>query len=187
MAAPKVRALLQRMAECEEFSRATRGSVRDIRMAAQELCLRYLTILGTYNWEKQDFAFYYGLMKMMDHGILILNKSPEHILDGLFYGFRQVMNYCYEILGEYAFCKTENSKVNKSLFTGWAVLFANVGPDMDMNKVDPVKVRTAYRQRLTKDADFYSAITSSTGTRKNILISIGTIRDIWEECYDKNH
>ncbi len=108
-------------------------------------------------------------------------------MDGLFYGFRQVMNYCYEILGEYAFCKTENSKVNKSLFTGWAVLFANVGPDMDMNKVDPVKVRTAYRQRLTKDADFYSAITSSTGTRKNILISIGTIRDIWEECYDKNH
>mgnify|MGYP006922418276 CR=1 FL=1 len=44
MALPKVRKLLKKMAECEEFLLATKGRVKDIRMGAQELCLRYLTI-----------------------------------------------------------------------------------------------------------------------------------------------
>lgn len=187
MAAPKVRALLKQMAECEEFRRATRGSVRDIRMGAQELCLRYLTILGFYDWEKKDFDRYRGLLKMMDYMILVLNERTEQSLEKQFVIFRLAMNYSYEILGEYAFCKTENSKVNKSLFTGWAVLFANLGSDIDTSKVNLAEIRAAYRKRLTGDADFYSAITSSTGTRKNILISIDTIRKIWEECYDKSH
>ncbi len=187
MAAPKVRAMLQKMTECEEFSRATRGSVNDIRMGAQELCLRYLTILEFYDWEKMDFEYYYGLLKMMDYMILILNEKTEQSMEKQLFDFRQAMRYSYEILGEYAFCKTQNSKVNKSLFTGWAVLFANIGSDIDMSKVDPARIRQAYRERLTKDADFYSSVTSSTGTRRNILLSIDAIREIWEECYDKNH
>ena len=52
MALPKVRKLLKKMAECEEFLLATKGRVKDIRMGAQELCLRYLTILSAYDWKK---------------------------------------------------------------------------------------------------------------------------------------
>lgn len=187
MAAPKVRSMLKRMAGCNEFGLATQNSVKDIRMGAQELCLRYLTILNFYDWKKKEFAYYYGLLKMMDHMILVLNDETEQGLEKQFCIFRQAMEYSYEILGEHAFCKTENSKVNKSLFTGWMVLFANLGADIDIVKVDSARVRRAYRECLAEDADFYSAITSSTGTRKNILISIETIRKIWEECYDKNN
>ena len=60
MALPKVRVLLRNMAECEEFRQATRGGVRDVRMGAQELCLRYLTILSAYDWDKRDFCQYHG-------------------------------------------------------------------------------------------------------------------------------
>ena len=41
---------------------------------------------------------------------------------------------------------------------------------------DPETVRRLYLNKLEKDGEFYQAITSSTGTRKNILISLNAIR-----------
>ena len=55
--------------------------------------------------------------------------------------------------------------------------------DVLNKKVD--KLRDLYRKCLSEDIEFYRAITSSTGTRKNILISIEVIRKLWEKCYDK--
>lgn len=184
MAKPKVRSFLQNMVACEEFRKATRDSVRDIRMGAQELCLRYLTILIAYDWGKKDFRQYQGLLKMMDEMILILNKFSQEELERVLKAFRKVMEDCYGILGEYSFCKLDNNKINKSLFTGWAVVLTNAAPDSDVIKARAERIRSAYKERLEQDTDFYNAITSSTGTRKNILKSIEVIRELWEECYD---
>ena len=185
MAEPKVRILLRRMAKCEEFQRATQFRVKDIRMGAQELCLRYLAILSAYDWKKQDFIQYRGLLKMMDQMIINLNMMSEESLEKLFQTFRVVMADCHELLGEYSFCKMGNNKINKALFTSWAVVLTNAEYDMDVlnKKVD--KLRDLYRKCLSEDIEFYRAITSSTGTRKNILISIEVIRKLWEKCYDK--
>lgn len=185
MAEPKVRILLQRMAKCEEFQCATRFSVKDIRMGAQELCLRYLTILSAYDWKKRDFNQYRGLLKMMDQMIINLNMMSEESLEKLFQTFRVVMADCHEILGEYSFCKMGYNKINKALFTSWAVVLTNVEYDRNVLKKKVDKLRDLYRKCLSEDIEFYRAITSSTGTRKNILISIEVIRKLWEKCYDK--
>lgn len=186
MASPRVRLLLQNMVACEEFRQATGGRVKDIRMGAQELCLRFVTILVNYDWEKRDFSHYQGLLKMMDHMILILNRFSQERLDKVLCIFRGVMSDCHEVLGEYSFCKPGNNKINKSLFTGWAVFMANAALNTDVVKARAEEICSAYRERLEQDRDFYNAITSSTGTRKNILKSIAVIRELWEEPYDKN-
>ena len=186
-AAPKVRILLQKMAQCKEFQCATRYNVKDIRMGAQELCLRYLTILTVYNWSKRDFNQYYGLLKMMDQMIIDLNEMSEECLEKMFQTFRNVMIDCYEILGNYSFCKIGNNKINKSLFTGWTVVLTNVEYEKGILKNNVQKLRELYEKYLSVDTEFYRAITSSTGTRKNILISIEGIRELWEKCYDKIH
>lgn len=185
MAEPKVRILLRRMAECEEFQRATKCSVKDVRMGAQELCLRYLTILFAYDWNKRDFKQYRGLLKMMDQMIINLNSMPEESLEKLFQTFRGVMADCHEVLGEYSFCKVDNNKINKALFTSWAIVLTNAEYDMNVLKKKLNELRALYRKYLSEDLEFYRAITSSTGTRKNILISIEVIRKLWEKCYDK--
>jgi len=185
MAEPKVRILLQSMAKCEEFQYATQFSVKDIRMGAQELCLRYLTILFAYDWNKRDFNQYHGLLKMMDQMIINLNGMSETSLKKLFQTFRDVMTNCQEVLGEYSFCKIGNNKINKSLFTGWAVVLTNVKYDTNILQRNVKKLRDAYGKYLGEDTEFYRAITSSTGTRKNILISIEVIRELWEKYYDK--
>lgn len=185
MAEPKVRILLQRMAKCEEFQSATRFRVKDIRMGAQELCLRYLAILSAYDWNKRDFNQYHGLLKMMDQMIINLNRMSEDSLEKLFQTFRVVMADCHEVLGEYSFCKMGNNKINKALFTSWAVVLTNAVYDRNVLKKNTKEFRDLYRKCLSEDIKFYSAITSSTGTRKNILISIEVIRKLWEKCYDK--
>lgn len=187
MAKPKVRILLRRMAECEEFQRATRFSVKDVRMGAQELCLRYLAILSTYDWNKRDFNQYHGLLKMMDQMIINLNRMSEDSLEKLFQAFRGVMADCHEVLGEYSFCKVGNNKINKALFTSWAVVLTNAEYDRNVLKKNVKELRDLYSKCLSEDIEFYSAITSSTGTRKNILISIEIIRNLWEKCYDKSN
>lgn len=186
MAEPKVRILLRRMAGCKEFQCATQSSVKDIRMGAQELCLRYLTILSAYDWNKRDFIQYRGLLKMMDQMIINLNMMSEENLEKMFQVFRGVMADCHEVLGEYSFCKVGNNKINKALFTSWAVVLTNAEYDIDVLKEKVNKIRDLYRKYLSEDIEFDKAITSSTGTRKNIWISIEVIRELWEKCYDKN-
>lgn len=189
MALPKVRTLLQNMAECEEFQLATHSSVKDLRMGAQELCLRYLTIFVLYDWKRHDFTKWYGLEKMMDYMILFINAKQDDSLAALLSTFKKVMKYCYAFLGENAFCKENSNKINKSLFTGWAAVFMNflisIGSEIDSEKVNSDKLRSLYRERLSTDDDFFHAITFSTGTKKHILLSIEVIRELWEECYDK--
>lgn len=189
MALPKVRTLLQKMAECEEFQLATHGSVKDLRMGAQELCLRYLTVFVFYDWERHDFSQYYGLEKMMDFMILFLNDKQDDSLAASLSAFQKVMECCYNFLGENIFCKENSNKINKSLFTSWAVVFTNflisIRSGIDSEKVNSDKLRSLYRERLSTDADFFHAITFSTGTKKHILLSIEVIRELWEECYDK--
>lgn len=185
MAEPKVRTLLRKMTECSEFQCATQFNVKDIRMGAQELCLRYLTILSAYDWRKRDFIYYRGLLKMMDQMIIKLNGMPVESLEKLFQTFRCVMADCHEILGEYSFCKAGNNRINKALFTGWAVVLTNTEYDMSILKKNVKKLRNSYRKCLSEDTEFYRAITSSTGTRKNIWLSIDVIRNLLEKCYDK--
>lgn len=185
MALPKVRIFLHNMVQCEEFQQATGGKVNDLRMGAQELCLRYLAIWFAYDREGHNFKYYQGLLKMMDQMIINLNEMSEGDLENLFQMFRLVMAKCHEILGEHSFCKIDNNKINKSLFTSWSVVLTNADYDRFPLRENIGKLRYAYCELLNRDTEFYNAITSSTGTRKNVLISIEVIRKLWESYYDK--
>ena len=121
---------------------------------------------------------------MMDRTILALNDMIEDERKRILITFRRVMSDCYRILGENSFCKPGQKKVNKSLFTGWAVIFTNRRPDAEIEEKNIEHLRDAYQRRLEYDTEFYNAITSSTGTRKHIVISINRIRGLWEEYFD---
>ena len=142
-------------------------------------------ILSAYDWKKCDFKHYHGLLKMMDQMIINLNEMSEEDYEQLFEKFRFAMVNSCAILGEYSFCKIGNNKINKSLFTSWAVVLVNAKPDQDILRENVEKLRYTYINHLKKNTEFNIAITSSTGTRKNILKSIEVIRNLWENCYGK--
>lgn len=98
MANSDTRALLKEMANSAEFCEATKHKVKDVRMGAQELCVRYLAILFHYDWEKREFRKYLGLLKMMDAVILILNRMTKQEQKQILKDFRRVMFQCQLIL-----------------------------------------------------------------------------------------
>lgn len=181
MAVPKVRTLLREMAVCEEFLYATGHRINDVRMNAQELCLRYLTILYCYDWEQKELKNYTGLLRSMDNMILQLNHLTDEQHAHTLKEFKKVMLQCYEILGKTSFCKPKSRLINKSLFTGWAVVLTNMKlADNTLHGISD-KIFNKYQDYLKTDMAFFNAITSSTGTRGHLLLSLEVIRNIMEE------
>lgn len=181
MAVPEVRQFLREMAGCKEFLKATGGKINDVRMGAQELCLRYLTILSCYQWENRKLQHYYGLMKSMDAEILKLNICQTEVLADIAEHFRQVMDLCYLILGEKSFCKPGSRLINKSLFSSWAVVLTRyLNREAEIRK-NAKSIFRQYWQELNENMTFYSAITSSTGTKRHLIEALDTVRGIVEE------
>lgn len=182
MAKPTVRVLLRDMAMSEEFCEATKSKVKDIRMGAQELCLRYLAIMLNYDWEKRKIKNYFGLLKTMDSTILELNNMTEGQRNEILRDFKRVMFQCQLVLKELSFCKLDNNKINKSLFTSWAVALTFLKVENYKIEKNAHLIREKYIEILEAQGEFYDSITSSTGTKKHIYIALETIIKILEDC-----
>ena len=169
------------MAECKEFLKATGVRINDVRMGAQELCLRYLTILSCYQWENRELQHYYGLMKSMDAEILELNTCQAEVLMDIVEHFRQVMDLCYLILGERSFCKPGSRLINNSLFSSWAVVLTRYLNRETEIRNNAEAIFRQYWRELNENMTFYNAITSSTGTKRHLLEALDVIRGIVEE------
>lgn len=185
MASSDTRALLKEMVNSKEFCEATMLKVKDVRMGAQELCVRYLAILFNYDWERREFKKYLGLLKMMDAVILILNRMTAEERRRVLLDFKRVMSQCQLILGENSFTKSGNPKINKSLFTSWAVALNFLNLDNYKLEKNAVRIREMYKEYLVEGNTFYDAVTSSTGTKKNVHFALETVRNILEDfIYD---
>lgn len=181
LATSEVRNLLKNMSSCEEFMKATLGGVNDVRMGAQELCLRYIVINSYYNWEKHDFNQYYGLTKSMDKMVLLLNTYKKSELESILNEFRVIMLQAHMILQGYSFCKIGQKRINTALFTSWAVVLYNMNYFNNEIQMKAEKIRKLYVAAIDEDGELYKVITSSTGSKKNIIKAIEIIRGLFNK------
>jgi uncharacterized protein with ParB-like and HNH nuclease domain len=129
--------LLKRLVDTEEFQLATDKSVKDSRMAAQELVLRFfafsLNRVEDYK-EKDDMdSFLSKTMQMINNGNGKVRSVSEKFL--------VAMKRAKELFDRFAFRistpssgKAIRAPINKSLFEVWSVTLANMGID-DFNKL----------------------------------------------------
>ena len=161
--------------------KATLGGVNDVRMGAQELCLRYIVINSYYNWEKHDFNQYYGLTKSMDKMVLLLNTYKKSELESILNEFRVIMLQAHMILQGYSFCKIGQKRINTALFTSWAVVLYNMNYFNNEIQMKAEKIRKLYVAAIDEDGELYKVITSSTGSKKNIIKAIEIIRGLFNK------
>ncbi len=181
MAKPMVRNLLKEMASCEEFRTATGRGINDIRMGAQELCLRLITILYHYDWDHHNrLVNYVGLMKTMDNMIVELNMCIERDYRRILSDFKRAMRQAHMILGSDIFTTPGQKRVNASLFTSWAAVLMYYKFPNDWIEKNTDRIYNDYKTELEEKNDFYHAVTSSTGSRKNILTALAAIQRILE-------
>ena len=132
MATNSVRALLKKMSQSQDFLIATRGKVRDIRMDAQELCLRFITFYARYDANTHKLKELKALAQMLDFMIIFLNKKENEVLNEIISIFTKSMQKCYALLGENAFSKeTSRHIINKPLFISWSVVMADFPKTVD--------------------------------------------------------
>ena len=111
----------------KNYLMATRGKIKDERMDAQELVLRFYAFYMSYNYDKECVYYdYKNISTMLDVQIENLNKYSHEKLDVLYKKFDEAMRRCYLLFGEYAFSKIgwKNNEIirkadyiNKSLFS----------------------------------------------------------------------
>ena len=183
MATEETRCLLNAMSGSAEFIKATRGKVKDLRMDAQELCLRFITFYLRYNPEPGKLEHLKSLTRMMDETLLELNTLEWQETVKFIELFKNSMEKCYALLGDAAFSKEGLSHIiNKPLFICWSVIMANCTLDSQVLKNRQSDARELQYQYFGQ-GKYYNAITSSTATKKNMELQFEGVRKILEELF----
>lgn len=174
------KALLLNMASSEEFLTATRGRVRDIRMGAQELCLRFIAFVKCYDRENQIFRNYVSMSDLLDTTVLELNKEPQNHEKYLMM-FRESMRKNHILLGQYAFSKINTVyMVNRPLFTAFSVCMVyDIHTDDELKQSSGRVIKKL--ESLLALPSFFNAISTSTGSRTSVETQFAMVNDIMKE------
>lgn len=187
----EVRDFLKKSIQNENYIRATRGRVKDDRMDAQELVLRFYAFYKAYDYEKKILHYDYpNIAAMLDDAIEDLNKMKPGRREELFQKFDLAMRRSYEAFGEYAFSKIQRDGktvkrnmdyINKSLFSSFSVLLLI----RDFDNVDIKEKQGSLLLELADTlADHYytNSITVGTGDRRNVYANFEYSRKVLEKC-----
>lgn len=182
MASDSTRKFLLLMAESPEFLKATQKRVNDIRMDAQELCLRFIAFYSKYDPRTHMLADLKKTGIMLDECIDTLNQSTEQERNSIFSAFKESMVKCSALFGEKAFTKPpKESIVNKVLFTSWAVVLTGCSCSAEKLHSLQREAVQCLRDRLNADSEYLMSVTSSTGTKASIKKQFETANQIMEE------
>ena len=184
MAHNKTTNLLLKMANSEVFVEATRGRVKDTRMDAQELCLRFITFYRAYDDETKVPLKNKPIVKMLDECVSHLNTCDDATLCGYYDVFEAAMKKSIAAFGAFAFIKPGQNVINRLLFTSWAVTLAYSGYSCEMLDKNREALVESFLETIDFDIEYYNAITTSTASKRSIEQQYRTAYRILEEIKD---
>jgi hypothetical protein len=172
MSKQRSRDFLRRCAETEEFAQATGGSLRsNLRMGDRELVLRFCAFrrcgIEDYRAAGGMDAFLLQVTRQLDDP----GSVSDTELAELEHEFRLAMVNAWYVFHEHAFRKyhpremARRNPINRSLFDCWSVALADYQESDIMARAEAIR-RTA--DELMLEADYFDAITSSTGDPANV-------------------
>jgi len=177
-----VRRLLKDLAESKEFLEATGRSISTQRMADREYALRFLAFLHSWETYATDSLDGY-LNKEMKR----LNSCAEPERKALAGIFCQTMTVAQHLLGDRAFRKfyrdsERKGPVSKPLFEAWSVALAR----RSSREVDTLIARRdlleeRFMDLLVEDAEFFKAISQSTGTQRSVRKRFAAVQELVED------
>lgn len=198
IAKENIRNFLKKLSTSDMFIRATRSRVKDDRMDAQELVLRYIAFNKIYKEQDGDVDYNKGdLTSYLDYVMFELNNLSISELNEIECEFYKSMDRVYKLLGKYCFRKVyiddngniKSGKVdiiNKSLFTSWSVVLSDYKySDLDYKNISK---ETTYKlaEYLTNDYEYNTILTQGTNSRKSININFNMTQKILNEVINSD-
>lgn len=189
-AKPRVRNLLKDMASSVSFRKATRQKIKDIRMDAQELALRFIALKNNYDFKNHRFIFpENNLSELLDRVIAELNAASDAMLKSYLVDFKDACEQAYELLGDYAFSrlkmqgnsiKLRSNTINKSLFSAFTVLLSD--EKYKYKKLREYRNKVLFEFCIVQSEPTMNAVLSSgTGSKSNLGTIFNCIEIVLED------
>ncbi|KLU73798.1 MAG: hypothetical protein RHS_0273 [Robinsoniella sp. RHS] len=179
LASKKTREYIKRMAQSEEFLRATKGSISSTRMADKEIVLRFIAFYLLDNGLLNRKEYRGGMDAFLDDTLDYLNSVKNvQILNDIETNFTNAMYNAYLLFGERAFRKT--NFINKSLFLAMSRTLYKY----DSNKISEQhieqKIENALKEEIDNNTKFSNALSMATNDARNVDITFSTIKKLLE-------
>ena len=173
--------LLKELSESQEFKNATQGGISSLRMKDREAILRYLAF-SIFNYESD----YQGnLDDFLGKTMRYINRANDQEIARMKEDFLRIMRYTNDFFGENSFrLPTLNSRgrINIAMFETICIFISKVEDNYPMNNRE--RIIQNYSNLVT-DEDYISAVSSSTGSIKNVRTRFDKTFSILE--YDTSH
>lgn len=176
------REFLHSLARSDEFLEATRGSVSPVRMADEELILRFIAFYLIDMGLSTVQEYKGGMDELLDETVNILNRSEMALLKPLRQSFINAMVNAYCIFENNAFRKA--SYINKALFLGLSRVLRKYTPEQ-IKSMDIKLIRMKLENEIQKDGSFTNALSMATNDARNVNIVYRTISQIMENSYNE--
>lgn len=193
-----LQSLLKSMIEDDNFLKATDYSIRNIRMEAQELALKFICFYNKYN-DATIIESYDGSMDAtLNNEVDLLNKklaqTPE-TSDVYLQLFSDAMDLSEIFFGQYAFRKIfpgydkegqRRYQINKSLFVAIAVIIAKHIDTYQKLINSGVNLKDSLANLIQNDIKFFNSITWSTNSKTNMTYVFTCIKEMFDKALETN-
>lgn len=187
IAKPSVRKFLKKLANSDEFLVATGGGVKDVRMTAQELVLRFVAFYEAYDWDNNIINYNKSdLEEFLDKAFERINNMNELELRSMEQRFTVAMKNSYKLFGERCFRKYNRNNmdmgrklVNKSLFASVSVILSHYN-DSDVPRVGDTLAFKELVELISEDNVYSNCLTSGTNAVNSVQYNFKKTRELLE-------
>jgi len=153
--------LIRALAKNKEFKRVIGKKLQTSRCKDEEIILRFISFY------LKGYEAYNGNLNIFLNDTLRNFQQFKEKLKDMERIFQSTMSLIYEVFGENAFVKKDNTnnKINISLFDVITVSFAKYNEELIRSNQEAIARRL---NDLMKDREFYEAITFNTLTKFNV-------------------
>lgn len=188
-----LRKALRQMVALPSFKKATGGSIKDVRMDAQEISLRFLYFRWLYKKEPKEMKNidkYSGDMDSdLDDFVDLLHQMKNFDFGSYVLDFDISMKNAYYLFGKHAFRKVEadsdessaRSVINKALFVSWSVLLADYPTAYVKSKLKQYALVKKVGNEIDNDRNYFYYLSYGTNGKGNILYAFKKANAILKE------
>lgn len=152
--------IIKRFANLPEFERVTKlTQKKKQRLEDHEFVLGFIAFTLT---NYQDYPEKKGRNYFLNEAIKKLNKIEDLLIEEIEHKFIKAMKVAYDIFGDTAFRKSQNSPVNKSLFETWSITLSELNQE-EINILITKKeiLQEKFKQKMKDDPDFLKSISQA--------------------------
>lgn len=189
LAGEGLRQTLKNMVKLKSFVRVTSGSVKDTRMDAQELALRFIYFYRLISQDRQNIHSYSGNMDdELDNLVDVIGKTKAEELEIYVKAFDKAMQGADWLFGKHAFRKvhadttmsSNKSVINKALFVSMSV-WLSLKDRAAVRRLPHCAKLSVLGEEMDTNSDYHYYLSYGTNGKRNIICAFQVAEKILED------